>query len=62
VESPQVGEKPEGWCGIEAVALAVARAVIANFQLLDHLLSLCSHPNENLGQLLAAYLLRRGHI
>jgi hypothetical protein len=33
VESPQVGKKPEGWCGIEAVALAAAGAVIANFQL-----------------------------
>jgi len=33
VGSPQVGKKPEGWCGIEAVALAAVRAVIANFQL-----------------------------
>ena len=32
VGSPQVGEKPEGWCGIEAVALAAAGAVIANFR------------------------------
>ena len=32
VGSPQVGEKPEGWCGIDAVALAAAEAVIANFR------------------------------
>ena len=32
VGSPQVGKKPEGWCGIDAVALAAAEAVIANFR------------------------------
>ena len=32
VGSPQVGKKPEDWCGIEAVALAAAEAVIANFR------------------------------
>jgi len=58
VGSPQVGKKPEGWCGIDAVALAAAEAVIANFRPL----SPCSYPKENLGQLLAAYLLRRGNI
>ena len=32
VGSPQVGKKPEGWCGIDTVALVAAEAVIANFR------------------------------